>query len=396
MNITQTLLTVLNHGELSESFSRLLGLPLSETRQGVTAAVPVIVSGAIARASTEDGARSLIDLIHGYKIDGGILNRLGFVFDHGSVASKVEFGGGMLRSIFGNRVASVADLVASSSGMTGDAARNLMALVTPSVLSGIASAAPAGELTAAGIAGLLAGEQAHVGALGAEVSSLMAGAPAMVVVPPPAAASATVSASERPLWPLLLILALLGLLLLLGLRMCSSPSATTPVAEAPAPLEEPVAEAPVAEEPAAQLALPTGEVLSVPTGSVGENLYNFLTGVETGSKTFLFDGLTFDSGSATLSADSQTTVTAISGILNAFGAVTVSVDGYTDNTGAPAVNLQLSEARANAVRDALVAAGIDASRIAAAGHGEDKPVADNATEEGRAQNRRTELTATKN
>ena len=391
MNITQMLLVVLNHGELSESLSRLIDVPVPGTRRGVDACVPVIVAGAIARTSTEEGARSLIELIHGHKIDGGILNRLGFVFDHGPVQDKVEFGNGMLRSIFGNRLVPVTNLVAAASGMTSDVAHGLMALVTPSVLGGIASAAPAGELSPANVVALLAGEQAHVGALGSEVSSLMAGAPPMVVLPPPV--KQPVTENERPIWPMLLLAVLVGLLLLLGLRMCSTPPPAPPVAEmpaAPAPVEQPAA------EPAAQLALPTGEVLSVPPGSVGENLYNFLTGPETGSKTFLFDGLTFDSGSAMLSADSQTTIAAIAGILNAFGTATVSVDGYTDNTGTPSANLQLSEARANAVREALAAAGVDASRITAAGHGADKPVADNATEEGRAQNRRTELTATKN
>jgi outer membrane protein OmpA-like peptidoglycan-associated protein len=134
----------------------------------------------------------------------------------------------------------------------------------------------------------------------------------------------------------------------------------------------------------------------LPPGSVGENLYNFLVGTETGSKTFLFDGLTFESGSATLDASSQTTIVAIAEILKAFSAVTVSVDGYTDNTGSREANLRLSEARAQQVMAALADAGIEASRMTAAGHADDSPVADNATEEGRAQNRRTELTATKN
>jgi outer membrane protein OmpA-like peptidoglycan-associated protein len=136
--------------------------------------------------------------------------------------------------------------------------------------------------------------------------------------------------------------------------------------------------------------------LTVPPGSVGENLYNFVIGAETGSKTFLFDGLTFEAGSATLDARSQSTITAIAEILKEFGTVTVSVDGYTDNTGSREANMHLSEARAREVQSALVAAGIDASRITAAGHADDNPVADNFTEEGRAQNRRTELTATKN
>jgi outer membrane protein OmpA-like peptidoglycan-associated protein len=198
------------------------------------------------------------------------------------------------------------------------------------------------------------------------------------------------------LWPWLLLAALL-LLALFGLRACLS-GTQPPVAEAPAASDaEPVATEPPATEPApAQLALPSGTVLTVPPGSVGENLYNFLTSAETGSKTFLFDGLTFESGRATLDANSQSTITAIADILKEFGAVSVSVDGYTDNTGSRDANLRLSEARAQAVLSALSAAGVDASRMAAAGHADDSPVADNGTEEGRAQNRRTELTATKN
>lgn len=146
----------------------------------------------------------------------------------------------------------------------------------------------------------------------------------------------------------------------------------------------------------AEITLPSGTVLTVPPGSVGENLFKFLTGTETGSKTFLFDGLTFDRGQATLDARSQATITAIADILQEFGTVTVSVDGYTDNTGTREANLQLSQARAEQVLAALAAAGIDTSRMTATGHADDNPVADNGTEEGRAQNRRTELTATKN
>jgi outer membrane protein OmpA-like peptidoglycan-associated protein len=175
-------------------------------------------------------------------------------------------------------------------------------------------------------------------------------------------------------------------------------SAPPTAVEAPAVTEpEPAATEPTATEAApAQLTLPSGSVLTVPPGSVGENLFTFLVGEEAGSKTFLFDGLTFESGSAMLDQSSQTTIAAIAEILKEFGAVTVSVDGYTDNTGSREANLRLSEARAQQVMSALAAAGIDASRMTAAGHADGNPVAGNDTEEGRAQNRRTELTATKN
>jgi OOP family OmpA-OmpF porin len=71
----------------------------------------------------------------------------------------------------------------------------------------------------------------------------------------------------------------------------------------------------------------------------------------------------------------------------------VSVEGHTDSVGSDAYNQRLSERRAQAVKDYLVHQGIDAGRITTTGYGESKPVASNATEAGRAQNRRAEVIA---
>lgn len=70
----------------------------------------------------------------------------------------------------------------------------------------------------------------------------------------------------------------------------------------------------------------------------------------------------------------------------------IELGGHTDNVGADAANLTLSDQRAKAVRDYVIAKGVDGTRITAKGYGETKPVATNETEEGRAQNRRTEVT----
>lgn len=69
----------------------------------------------------------------------------------------------------------------------------------------------------------------------------------------------------------------------------------------------------------------------------------------------------------------------------------LAVQGHTDNTSTPAHNQQLSEARAQAVAAALAAQGIAAGRLQPAGFGQTRPLADNATEAGRALNRRVEL-----
>lgn len=69
----------------------------------------------------------------------------------------------------------------------------------------------------------------------------------------------------------------------------------------------------------------------------------------------------------------------------------IAIDGHTDNVGDAKSNKKLSEARAHAVMNAVVAQGIDSKRLIAAWFGMEQPVADNRTEEGRAKNRRVEL-----
>jgi outer membrane protein OmpA-like peptidoglycan-associated protein len=69
--------------------------------------------------------------------------------------------------------------------------------------------------------------------------------------------------------------------------------------------------------------------------------------------------------------------------------------GYTDNVGKPEANVALSQSRAESVKGQLVKMGIAATRLAAEGYGEQHPVADNTTAEGRAQNRRIDIRVTK-
>ncbi len=101
--------------------------------------------------------------------------------------------------------------------------------------------------------------------------------------------------------------------------------------------------------------------------------------------------INFDIDKATLRPDAKPVVAEIDKLLGADPALKLSIEGHTDNTGTAAHNRELSAARAASVRDALVALGIDASRLSSKGFGQDKPVADNGTESGRAQNRRVEL-----
>jgi outer membrane protein OmpA-like peptidoglycan-associated protein len=99
----------------------------------------------------------------------------------------------------------------------------------------------------------------------------------------------------------------------------------------------------------------------------------------------------FETGKATIKPESQKIVGEIAALLKANPDLRVSIEGHTDNTGTPQGNKVLSEERAKAVVGAVVAQGVEAPRLSALGWGQDKPVADNATEDGRAKNRRVEV-----
>ncbi len=99
----------------------------------------------------------------------------------------------------------------------------------------------------------------------------------------------------------------------------------------------------------------------------------------------------FDIGKSTIQNESLTMVDQISDMMRNNAALNISIEGHTDNVGDAASNKKLSNDRAKAVMDALVTKGIDKTRMSFVGWGSEKPVADNRTEEGRAQNRRVEI-----
>jgi OOP family OmpA-OmpF porin len=101
--------------------------------------------------------------------------------------------------------------------------------------------------------------------------------------------------------------------------------------------------------------------------------------------------INFDIDKATLRPDAQPILAEIDTLLKADPALKLSIEGHTDNTGTPARNQELSTARARSVLGALVGLGVDPARLQSKGFGQDKPLADNGSEDGRAKNRRVEL-----
>jgi len=104
------------------------------------------------------------------------------------------------------------------------------------------------------------------------------------------------------------------------------------------------------------------------------------------------NGILFDSGSANIKPQSLGIVTQISQVLMQDENIKLNIVGHTDSEGNDEANLKLSKARAEAVKDALINIyNVSANRLQTDGKGESVPVADNASPDGKAQNRRVEF-----
>jgi outer membrane protein OmpA-like peptidoglycan-associated protein len=152
---------------------------------------------------------------------------------------------------------------------------------------------------------------------------------------------------------------------------CPVPAPAVPVAAAPAPAPEP-APAPAYVAPA-----PAPVAYDAPEPAAPQKL--------------VLEGVNFDFDKATLRQEDIGSLDDDVAAMKAWGDVDIEVAGHTDSMGSDAYNMELSQQRAEAVRNFLISRGVAADRLTAKGYGEAQPVADNATEEGRFKNRRVEL-----
>ena len=101
--------------------------------------------------------------------------------------------------------------------------------------------------------------------------------------------------------------------------------------------------------------------------------------------------INFETGKSDIKPESQNIIDQVAGMLKENSGLKISIEGHTDNVGSMASNKTLSENRGKSVMNALVAKGIDKSRLSAKGWGQEKPIADNTSDDGKAKNRRVEI-----
>lgn len=410
-NLIQTVTSAFTP-DVTSRLAGAMGESPSAVTSGVGAAAPALLAGALQRSATPAGSRSLLDLVNQAQAGGQPLDRLGSLAqDDSARAAFLSHGQGLASGLLGGSTSNVASAISSHSGLGMDGATKLLALVAPIVL-GVLGRAAGPSPTASGLQGLLNNERASIlGALPPGLGSLFGlgatgrtasrGAASAESYGAYATSTGTTAPAPRPSGLMRYLPWIVGALVLLGLifamRNCAAQRTVTPPPQ-PAPTVTPRATAPTppatpapTAQPTVALQLPGGSTVNVPEGSIGFGVVKFLQSNEPAPKTFIFDNLNYDTASRALTPESRPTVSALATILSAYPNTTVRVVGYTDNQGDPAANKTLSDQRAATVKSELVRLGIPANRIESAGMGEANPVADNSTDAGRAQNRRTEL-----
>lgn len=415
--------------EVVRSARSITGESEGSTYQALHVAAPTVLSGIANMASSSEGEGALTNMIRegGY---GGLTENPMSLFRGGTATNYLLSAGQRhLGKIFGSGTSSVTELVAKSSGVSGSSASRLMSLVTPLTLGVLGKRISAQGPNSSGLAELLSRQKDEIStAAPAGLSRILGLGPR--AVPPPVATTEPVTTiveheeevvdspthiehipeptplPERPRvvaeraapavppprasggvrW-LPFTLMILGAIALLGYLLSRRAPRVGDLASRGVT---------TATNTLARVPLPGGVNLSVPQGSINQQLASFL-GDRSGpflQRTFVFDHLNFVSGSTQLTPDSNKTVSDLAQVLNAYPSAQVQLSGHTDNTGTPQSNQALSLDRANAVKAMLVSNGVAANRISTQGFGQERPLASNDTDQGRAQNRRIELTVT--
>jgi outer membrane protein OmpA-like peptidoglycan-associated protein len=423
-NIISLLQSVLNDNLLGK-ISGLLGENKSGVTSAVGSALPSILLGLMQKGSEPNGAASLIKMLQEGKHDGGILDNLGNVLGGGTASNDfISSGKNLFASLFGDKAGGITDLIALASGISKNASSSLLGMLAPIVMGFLGKTLKAqGGLNLTGLTNLLLGQKEFIKpALPSGLTQLM-GIPNLDSLGRQAVQTAQAAAAPaKKIWPWIALI-IAAVVVFFWWRSCSTQdvaqkaadtakqAATAAQGAADKAAETAKQAASAVQDTAGKVAdqardawaalgkffskkLPSGVELNIPELGVENKLIAFIEDAQRPVDEklwFSFDRLTFETGKATLKPESQEQLKNIAEILKAYPKVTIKLGGYTDNTGDPQANLRLSQQRADTVMADLVKLGVDSGRMKAEGYGQEHPVADNSTEEGRAKNRRIDI-----
>lgn len=386
-------------GDALNRIASTIGESPGKIKTALSDMLPALLGGLASKAQTAGGAHELLEVIHRDHLDTEQYEHVADAIKApNALGNLMNTGGPLLDTVLEGKSGAVSDWVASHAGIKPTSSKSLMSMALPLVLGLIGRRVGGGGES--GLRNLLGKPLTFLQDAPAGLAGIlgMGGAAAGAARPAPSeirqrgrrygAAAAGAFPWRKWLLPLLLLLGLIALLVyFMGRREpTQAPSAAT------APVVAGVDLGAFMDRK-----LPNGVTLHIPANGVENKLLAFIEDKSqpvSPAKWFSFDRLEFETNSPTLKPSSQEQMRNIAEIMKAYPQVMVKFGGYTDNTGDPQRNLQLSRERASSAMNQVAALGIDASRLTAEGYGEQNPIADNATAEGRQRNRRVDINVT--
>jgi outer membrane protein OmpA-like peptidoglycan-associated protein len=386
--------------EMKQALASRLGESPTAIQSGLSTAAAATLGGLVSKAGDSSFLNQIIGLVSGSSGQSilGSLSNLGSSGPSGGMSDIVSR---FLPMVFGGQQNQVTSLMSQRAGIGSSAASSLLQTAVPLILGFFAKMHANGSLSTSSLASMLSAEAPNLqkflptGFL-SNFSSTASGVSSKVV-----AAEQAVEEKARGMNWMAILGVLIALLVVWFVYRALQGVNTKPAADAAASAANTAGNA--ANSAWAALGsffktkLPDGTELNIPQYGVENKLIIFL---QDGSKPvdkdtwFDFDRLLFDTGSATLQPASNEQLGNIAAILKAYPRVKIKIGGYTDNTGDKGANLKLSEDRANNVMAELITLGVASDRLEAQGYGEDHPIADNTTDDGRQKNRRISLRVT--
>ncbi len=386
--------------ELSSRIASSLGEPVEGVTSGLTGGLSSMLLGILGKSGDPAAMRSVFNTVTDPANDGRVLDNPSAIVGapEGALSS---LGGQLLSNVFGGRASAVNDILARSSGLRLGSISSLMRLAAPLLLAVLGKRVREGGLNAGSLARQFDDERE-----GIERAAPVGVADALGLHEPAASEEAReVPPRERPrvyapeeqssgirwLWPALIALAAIALFL--GTRAKRRPVPVADTTTAP-PARTSGGEVAPLSSGIQQIRLPNGMVISAPGTSAETKLVAFLndsTRPVDDSSWIVLDRIHFASNSSQMDPDAEAQAKNIGEILKAYPNANVKLGGFTDSTGSDAANLRLSNSRADAAQTEIEHDSIDASRVPAEGFGSKTPVADNSTDDGKAQNRRVSL-----
>ena len=367
--------------DVIQKISSIIGETQGTAQKGIDSVIPALLTRVADVSSSADGASQLSNLMDQATNNGNFLSNLPGQLSGGTATqSLLNAGSGILSTLFGDRLNSVIAAITSALGTGSASVSSLMKIAAPLILAILAKERTARGMGTAGLASLLAEQKGSLARLLPAGLATMLGTGGGTFQASPRVDTDPYASRRNDKWWLWPAVGLAAMALLAyafwGRETGIKPES---VKQGLASLK--------------QMTLPGGKVLNLREGSFYYNLAGFLANpTDTAApKSFVFENLNFEFGSAKLTPESVPTLNDLVDILKAYASVQVKLEGYTDNVGDAAENKKLSMARAETTKEIMVASGIDAQRITTAGYGEERPIASNDTEEGKAKNRRLEL-----